>query len=1480
MKLRINRTALVVLIILCIAVVVSAVAVASWVLNKEARARQFLEEGRALAEAGQIDSAIIQYMNAVRYDPDNISAHIELGDLYVKNGDLNNAYRYYRDASERDPRNVEALWKLAECYHIAGQWDDVQRTAARLVSLAPGGAIQAMAHQYLARAYYVEGDYERAASEFTRVGTYDPSNLDAILALALVEAQHLMRQEQAEVTLGRLQEIAGDDSADEARRAEAAVRTARFYATVGQPQDALDYYRKAIELQGSNPAYWVALGDFYKAAGRDAHNLSQAEGAYKKALEVRPTDPEALLSLGLLYKETGRSSSVVEIFERGIAAGEASAYHQVFYQHLIEALIGRSDLDGAWRRLEGLRKLPQADDVADYLEGRIHMAQAEGVDENLLRAEQLFGRVIRAKPRFPMAYYYRGLSLAARGMLEDASEDFQRTLALVADFPDARVALAETYMKMREFDRAAAEARFVLEHDTNNYHANLIAGRALRARDNLTGALSFLEQARSIKPSSHEPYIALADLHAARDEWDRALAVLAEGERFTDDPGRLRSALAMLEHRRGSSDEAIRIAYSLVQDRPSDAAAAAFYVSMLWRDGRADDALDFITSRIERYPSNAAFHTLMGSLMLSLGRNERAFQAYSRGLEIAETDREALAGAAEALINMGRHDQAREMILRLDKADPGSSTGHLLEARILEEEGMLAAAATLLETSLRQNSSNAQAHYRLAMVRKAAGELDKAIESLQASLRHNPSSVPARLELAELYYQTRYFDDALREAGLARSHSGDDPLLLSRAATIATGSLLEHERIEDAITEWTALPAEIRDGGDYALKLGHLYALNNQLDDAEESFRRAAEVLDDPAPALEGLARIFMTRQRYEEALTQANAALAAGGDPSTRLRLLQIVAAVNVARGQHEYALDALARVREAAGADATLLIQAGDSFMALDDPDRTLEAYQSAVAADPDSMTAVKRLVAAHERAGRFSDAERIADDLLARRPGDFDAMVMKGRVLMGQQRYREAATILDRSISDSDVPARELAAARFLLAQAHYHSGLLPAAETQLRRTLAQMGDFTPARLMLAEVLLRGGSFEQAAAAASAVVNADPENPRAWAIKADAAKLAGDVEASIGDYHRALDLERNAGTLLALIDAYERLGRAGEAERLLEEYVREDPTDATTAWMLGRIWVARDRIDEAEAVLKQALETNRADERLRGLLADIYRRSDRLDEAIALMKESLAERPSPETFRALAALESIAGDDEAAEATFRAGIAEFPDFLQGYIDLANLVSSQDDFSRGVDVLQSGLESNPDNEAFYEAMASFYIRLTRNSDAERFITDTLDRRPHFAALACMLGDLRYVSGRRDEALTAYEHALRYASGDVRARAANAVAWVLTEKGQNLTRAVELADEASVLKPDDPDILDTLGWAYYKTRQYNRAVVTLARAVELSREPSSQMLYHLALAYRDAGMLASAQDTARRAIAADASLAADSDIEALIALE
>ena len=112
----------------------------------------------------------------------------------------------------------------------------------------------------------------------------------------------------------------------------------------------------------------------------------------------------------------------------------------------------------------------------------------------------------------------------------------------------------------------------------------------------------------------------------------------------------------------------------------------------------------------------------------------------------------------------------------------------------------------------------------------------------------------------------------------------------------------------------------------------------------------------------------------------------------------------------------------------------------------------------------------------------------------------------------------------------------------------------------------------------------------------------------------------------------------------------------------------------------------------------------------------------------------------------------------------------------------------------------------------------------------------------------------RVEQAIANYEAALR--RGESTGVAANNLAWIYAQKGQNLDRALELARAAHDRDPKNPAVMDTLGFVYLSRREYSQAVNVLKQAVLLtdSKYPSANastensLRQHLSQAFRLSG--------------------------------
>ena len=82
-----------------------------------------------------------------------------------------------------------------------------------------------------------------------------------------------------------------------------------------------------------------------------------------------------------------------------------------------------------------------------------------------------------------------------------------------------------------------------------------------------------------------------------------------------------------------------------------------------------------------------------------------------------------------------------------------------------------------------------------------------------------------------------------------------------------------------------------------------------------------------------------------------------------------------------------------------------------------------------------------------------------------------------------------------------------------------------------------------------------------------------------------------------------------------------------------------------------------------------------------------------------------------------------------------------------------------------------------------------------------------------------------------------------------NNLAWLYASKMQNkMEEALKLAKKAKEIKPNNPSVIDTLGWIYYLSGMYDEALSEL-RAAARSATRNPTIRYHLGMAYYKKGL-------------------------------
>ena len=172
----------------------------------------------------------------------------------------------------------------------------------------------------------------------------------------------------------------------------------------------------------------------------------------------------------------------------------------------------------------------------------------------------------------------------------------------------------------------------------------------------------------------------------------------------------------------------------------------------------------------------------------------------------------------------------------------------------------------------------------------------------------------------------------------------------------------------------------------------------------------------------------------------------------------------------------------------------------------------------------------------------------------------------------------------------------------------------------------------------------------------------------------------------------------------------------------------------------------------------------------------------------------------------------------------------------------------------LREAIDANPNSMEAYGVLAQLYVRQNRLDDALKEYERIAAKQPDAVGPQTMVGMILQVQNRTDEAKARYKKVVEI---DRRAVvASNNLAYIyLNEQTdlKNLQEALQLAQAAKSVLPNDPDVNDTLGWAYLKNDLVLPAIDALESAVKANpKQPEYQ--YHLGMAQLRAGNRAKAR--------------------------
>ncbi len=821
---------------------------------------------------------------------------------------------------------------------------------------------------------------------------------------------------------------------------------------------------------------------------------------------------------------------------------------------------------------------------------------------------------------------------------------------------------------------------------------------------------------------------------------------------------------------------------------------------------------------------------------------------------------EAMIASAKRFVE--RHDDKAAIIQlknALQKA-PESAEARYLLGNALLETGDPVAAEMELRKARERNYSSERVVPRLARAMLASGESDKLVKEFAATQLADPDAIAdleatvgyAYLNLRRPKEAQEAFSAALAvkpdhaQAILGEARLKAASMDLAGAATLVNGILEKSPGLIEALF----LKAEL------------LLAANDPVG-AGKVYEKILEAHPEAVAAHYSRVMLSLVSQQLDTAAWQL-AAMRKVAPHSLQTEYLQTLLLLK--RKEWPAAREAAQQVLKIAPNFLPGQLVAGEIEYHLKSYPQAEAHLQKVLAAAPGNVSARRMLSAAYLRDGQPSRALEVLTPLLSDRIEDSGLLMLAGEVYLNNNDMVQAEKYLAKAVAQD----KGNAAARTRFGQMLFASGKSAAGMHELEAAVELDSTQYQADVLLIVAHMRRNEADKALAAIATLEKKQPENPLTHYLRAAAMLMKGDMAACRGSLEHALKLDPvyfPAALTLAKLDVQDK--KWDMAKQRFEKILEKNPKNPQALLALAQVRVATGAPSkEAIEPIDRAVSGNPTN--IEARLAQIrhYMSSGEPKKATAVAQEALAAIPdSPAILDALGVAQQAAGEINQAVATFSKLVALRPKSPEPLLRLASVELADKRSDVAMQSLHKALVLNPDllepriglivsmgyllegdiyaqQGQWTEAAAAYRGGLNklhsgdlaaklygatiagdRTADADKFAAEWIRANPKDITFRA------YLAGRsldaKEYAVAARQYRTLLAIDPRNPLILNNLAWVAGQIKD--PKAIDYAEQANALRPNEPAILDTLGMLLVDKGEAARGLGLLRQATDLA---------------------------------------------------
>ncbi|WP_083862885.1 TIGR03032 family protein [Calothrix sp. PCC 7507] len=281
-------------------------------------ARSQFEQGKQLAQQGELKAAVASFTKAIRLQPDYIAAYNQLGNALQGLGQIEGAIAAYQKLLTINPNVAQAHCNLGSIWQMQGKTQEAIAAYQRAIQLQPNFAV---AYLNLGRLYANQQSWLEAKQCLQQAVRLQPESVAAYYNLGNVLGQ------------------------------------------IGQIEKAIACLHHALKHQPDFVDTWHSLGCLWMAQG----DMDKAQTCFQQVVTLQPDYPQVHGNLGYVLQVQGQLTAALENYNHALELNPDAT--NIFYQreHLRLSLCDWEDYDQRLQTLQQRLQTHLQDDNAHPL---------------------------------------------------------------------------------------------------------------------------------------------------------------------------------------------------------------------------------------------------------------------------------------------------------------------------------------------------------------------------------------------------------------------------------------------------------------------------------------------------------------------------------------------------------------------------------------------------------------------------------------------------------------------------------------------------------------------------------------------------------------------------------------------------------------------------------------------------------------------------------------------------------------------------------------------------------------------------------------------------------------------------------------------------------------------------------------------------------------------------------------------------------